>query len=199
MIQQNVEILNQLFKNLPIKVLPGQEIRMNGDMIEELQQGEALSLNHSKYVFVEFPSQHVPHYAERMLFDLQVAGHMPIIVHPERNAELLEHPDRLFNFVQKGALTQITAGSVIGKFGKAIQKYTHQLIEANQTHFVASDAHNTTSRGFYMHEAHEAIRERHGKPTSYMFMENAHLLIDDMNVFRDEPFPVKRRKILGLF
>ncbi|WP_217586553.1 tyrosine-protein phosphatase [Lentibacillus saliphilus] len=196
---QHVDILNELFKNLPLTVLPGQEIRMNGDIIDELKQGDALTLANSKYVFVEFPSQHVPHYAGQMLFDLQVAGYTPIIVHPERNSELIEHPDRLFEFVHKGALTQITSGSVIGKFGKTIQKFTHQLIDANLAHFVASDAHNTTSRSFWMHEAYDVIQDKYGEHTKYVFMENSQLLIDDMHVHRDEPFRVKRKKILGLF
>ena len=43
---------------------------------------------------------------------------IPIIVHPERNAELIERPDKLYKLVSKGALTQVTAGSLLGKFGK---------------------------------------------------------------------------------
>ncbi len=195
------EILNNLFQShgLPLTLLAGQETRINGDMVEGLEIGEILPLNDTQYVFVEFSSSHVPNYAKQVLFDIQVAGYIPIIVHPERNQELLERPDILYNFVRKGALTQITAGSLVGKFGKNIQKFSHQLIEANLTHFIASDAHNTTTRSFWMQEAFATVKETYGTSTYYMFIENSQLLVDGMNVNRMEPFRVKKRKFLGLF
>lgn len=201
MILTNVSILNDLFakEDIPLTVLPGQEVRINGDMIEDIHNGELLALNDTKYLFVEFPSDHVPRYAKQMLFDIQVAGYTPIIVHPERNRELLEHPSKLYEFVRKGALTQVTAGSVVGKFGKSIQKFSNQLIEANQTHFIASDAHNTTTRGFVMNDAFQDVKNKHGHDYFYMLMENSQLLVDNMNVNRMEPEMIRKKKFLGLF
>lgn len=70
------------------------------------------------YILIEFPANHIPRYAEKMLYQLCLRGVTPIIAHPERNTELIEYPDILHRLVQQGALTQITAGSVTGKFGK---------------------------------------------------------------------------------
>lgn len=195
------DIINKLFEqeNIPLEVLPGQETRINGDMISDLEQGELLPINHSKYLFVELPSDHVPQYTGKMLFDIQVAGHIPVIVHPERNQEIMEHPNRLYEFIRKGALSQITAGSLIGKFGKEVQKVTHQLIQANLTHFIASDAHNTTTRTFWMKEAFEEVKDTYGIDLYYFFIENSQLMVDQMNVDRLEPMMVKRKKFLGLF
>ena len=196
-----VETLSDLFEKegIPLIVLPGQETRMNGDMIEELEEQIILPINDSKYVFVEFPSAHVPRYSSQMLFDIQVAGYIPIIVHPERNQELIEHPSRLYEFVKKGCLTQVTAASVVGKFGKNIQKFSQQLIESNLTHFIASDAHNTTSRGFVMNEAFETIKKQYGSDYFYLLLENSELLIVNQNVNRVEPSHIKKKKFLGLF
>src|SRR5699024_5245405 len=149
--------LNALLENeqIPLTILPGQETRLNGDMLTDVQEGELLTQNAtSHYLFVEFPSGHVPRYAKQMLFDLQVAGYTPIIVHPERNREIMEHPSILYDFVRRGVLTQVTAGSICGHFGKKMQKFSHQVIEADLTHFIASDAHNTTTRGFCLQEAY---------------------------------------------
>ncbi|AXI10473.1 tyrosine protein phosphatase [Oceanobacillus sp. 143] len=202
-IMRDVDILNELLvrEDIPLIVLPGQETRINGDMVEDINSGELLSLNDSKYLFVEFPSAHVPRYSSQMLFDLQVAGYTPIIVHPERNQELIEHPNKLYEFVRNGALTQVTAASIVGKFGKNIKTFSHQLIEANLTHFVASDAHNTTSRGFSMQEAFREVKSEFGTDYFYMFMENGQLLIDNQNVNRLEPSSIrkKKKKFLGLF
>ncbi|RDW20742.1 tyrosine-protein phosphatase [Oceanobacillus chungangensis] len=200
---QDVNILNELLirEDIPLNVLPGQETRINGDMVEDINNGELLSLDDTKYLFVEFPSAHVPRYSSQMLFDIQVAGYTPIIVHPERNQELIEHPNKLYEFVRNGALTQVTAASIVGKFGKNIKTFSQQLIEANLTHFIASDAHNTTSRGFCMQEALQEVKSEFGTDYFYMFMENGQLLIDNQNVNRFEPSSIrkKKKKFLGLF
>ena len=195
------DILNALFiqEEIPLTLLAGQETRINGDMIQDLENGELLPLNNSRYLFVELPDDSVPRYTKQMLFDIQVAGFIPVIVHPERNIELMEHPNKLYDFVRTGALTQITAGSVLGKFGKNIQKFTHQLIDANLTHFIASDTHNTTSRKLWMKEAFQEVKDVYGIDTYYMFVENSQLLIDGMNVNRSEPSMVRKKKFLGLF
>lgn len=200
-ILKSVDLLNKLLEseNVPLNVLPGQEVRINGDYTEELKSGELLPLNHTRYIMVEFASGHVPRYAMQMLFDIQVIGFIPIIVHPERNRELLERPKMLHEFVKKGALTQITAGSVTGKFGKNVQKFTQQIIEANLTHFIASDAHNTTTRGFSMTDAFEFVSKEYGMNLAHMYLDNAELLAEGENVNRLEPELIRKKKFLGLF
>jgi protein-tyrosine phosphatase len=101
--------------------------------------------------------------------------------------------------VKKGSLTQVTAASICGHFGKKIQKFSHQLMEASLTHFIASDAHNTSSRGFKMKEAFSLIDSKFGPDMVYLFTENAELLIQGQNVMKDIPERIKKKKFLGLF
>ncbi|MBC5635714.1 tyrosine protein phosphatase [Ornithinibacillus sp. BX22] len=201
-IEIHVEKLNKALreKNIPLTVLTGQETRIHGDLIQELEASNIATLNNTRYLFIEFPFGYIPQYAEQMVFDIQVAGYKPIIVHPERNRQIAENPSTLYNFVRKGALTQVTAASLAGKFGKTVQKLSHQLIDYNLAHFIASDAHNTTSRGFVMREAYRILKNKHGNDTYYMFMENAQLVIDGLHVHQDEPARIrKNRKVFGLF
>jgi protein-tyrosine phosphatase len=198
---RQVEEFNRVLKseNLDLTVLPGQETRIFGEMVEGLESNEILPLNQGKYVFVELPSGQVPRYTGQLLFDIQLKGFIPVIVHPERNQEIIENPEVLYQLVKKGALTQVTASSVSGRFGKTIKKFSLQLIEANLTHFVASDAHNTSSRGFKMVEAYDVIEKSFGIDAVYMFRENAELVVQGKSVYREAPERVKRKKILGLF
>lgn len=199
-IEKWVDILNELLEkeNVPLTVLPGQETRINGEMIEELENGTILPINHSRHVFVELPFSSVPRYTGQMLFDIQLQGYIPIIVHPERNQELVERPEKLYDFVKKGALTQLTTGSLIGEFGKDAQKFSRQIIEANLVHFVATDAHNTTTRRFNLSEAYNIIQKDFGSDYFYMYLENAELMANDQNVNRPEPMQVKRKRFFGL-
>ena len=187
-------------EGIPLTILPGQENRIYGEIIEDyLSGGKILPLAETSYLFIEFPSGSVPRYAERLLYELQTEGLVPIIVHPERNQEIIENPDLLYKFVNNGALTQVTAGSVCGYFGKNIKKFSRQLIEANLTHFIASDAHNVHNRSFKMVEAFEQIEKSYGMDMVYLFRENAELLVQGKNVFKEMPEKVQRKKFLGIF
>ncbi|OVE34096.1 tyrosine protein phosphatase [Priestia aryabhattai] len=201
-ILQQVSTLNQylLQENIPLTVLPGQEIRIYGEMIEDYRNGKILTLNHTnKYIFVEFPSSQVPRFTERLLYDIQAEGLIPIIVHPERNSRLIEEPAILYNFVNKGIMTQVTASSLTGRFGKKIKKFTLNLIEANLTHMIASDAHNISNRDFCMQEASEIIISKYGEETLTLFQNNASLVLDGKTCYRDMPLEIKKKKILGVF
>ncbi|QAS53442.1 tyrosine-protein phosphatase [Halobacillus litoralis] len=198
-----VEDLNNHLENhnIPLTVLPGQESRIHGEMIEGLHENEVLTLNANEngYVFVEFPSNHVPRYAKQMLFDIQVDGYQPIIVHPERNTQLIQESNLLLEMVEKGTYTQVTAASVTGRFGKKIKKFTHQLIESNLTHLIASDAHNTTSRGFCLSEAFEEVDKEFGPEIVDLFLENSEAVVSGAALISDQPQPIKRKKLLGIF
>ena len=201
-ILEHVSQLNQHLTNegIPLTVLPGQEVRIYGEIIEDyLSGGKILPLNETNYLFIEFPSGSVPRYADRLLYEIQAEGLVPIIVHPERNQEIIQNPDILYKFVNNGALTQVTAGSLTGYFGKKIKKFSEQLIEADLTHFIASDAHNVRKRTFKMVEAMDAVEKKYGLDMVYMFKENAELLIQGKNVYKEIPQQVQRKKFFGIF
>jgi protein-tyrosine phosphatase len=201
LILARVEELNQLLQKeqIDVKILPGQEVRVHGEMIEGYAAGEILTVNHTPYVLVEFPSNHVPRYTEKLFYDLQVNGLIPVIVHPERNQEIIERSDLLYQLVKKGALTQITAASVCGDFGKKIKNFSLQLIEANLTHFLASDAHNLTKRTFKMREAYDVMEQKYGSEMVYYFDENAHLVVEGKPIYKEDPERIKKKKFFKLF
>jgi protein-tyrosine phosphatase len=201
-IELQVKLLNQLLEShgIPVTILPGQENRLQGDILEKIEQGEILTMNNTgNYLFVEFPTSHVPRYTSQLFYDLQLAGVIPVIVHPERNNEIFNHPEALYQLINNGALSQVTAGSLIGKFGKKIQKLSFQLIDYSLAHFIASDAHNTSSRGFHLRAAYKAVEEKLGVQTRYLLEENAELLIDGQAVNRDQPEQIREKKFLGIF
>ncbi|WP_282033705.1 tyrosine-protein phosphatase [Metabacillus indicus] len=200
-ILKNVEALNKLLRNenIPLTILPGQETRIHGDLMSELETDVILPLNHTNYIFIELPSGHVPRYTEQMLFDLQLKGLTPIIVHPERNAEFIENPDLLYKLVSKGALTQITSSSITGHFGKNIKKFTMQLLEAQLTHFLASDVHSLKNRPFRLSEGYEILAKVFGQEALFVFRENAELLVRNQTVYKTDPSKIKKKKFLGLF
>ena len=174
-------------EGIEISLYPGQEIRVFGDLVQALEQGEALSLANSRYVLVEFPSDSVPAYAEQLFFQMQAEGYTPIIAHPERNKEFATNPKRLMDFVSSGALSQVTTSSLTGEFGQNVQDLAFVFLRNGLSQIVASDAHSTGRRSYYWDAAYDAITRELGEEYWETLVTNANAVVEDEFVFIDPP------------
>ncbi|CAH0174987.1 tyrosine-protein phosphatase [Peribacillus simplex] len=185
--------------NIPLTIHLGQEVRIHRDIFTSLEKEEILTLDdNGRYLLLELPSGSVPTYTKEVIYELQLKGIKPIIVHPERNKELIENHKLLFELVQEGALTQLTSGSIIGQFGKNVKSFSKKIIEHNLAHFIATDAHNIGSRGFTLQQAYETITKAYGVQRTFYFKENAEQILKDQSPAVEKPVPFKK-KILGIF
>ncbi|MDN4523943.1 tyrosine-protein phosphatase [Fictibacillus fluitans] len=185
---------------IPLTILPGQEIRLYSEFLEDLAAGKLLTLNNmNKYILIELPSNRVPGYARQVIYECTLKDITPVIVHPERNSAIMENPDLLYELVKEGALTQVTASSITGAFGKRISSFSISLIDHHLTHFIASDAHNNSSRGFSLWEAYEEIGKKFDNTVAYYLRENAQLVVNNQSIYAEEPTRIKKRKRLGIF
>lgn len=196
------ELQNRLdAAEIPLTIFPGQEVRLHGEIIDNMNQNEICFIDEgNQYVLIEFPTPEVPAYAERLFYEMQTQGITPIIAHPERNHAILKEPNILYEFVNRGVLAQVTAASYIGNFGKEIEKLSHQLIEHNLVHFIASDAHNNTNRKFHMKEAREKLEKEFGLDRVNLFEETTKALINGDPVYTLEAREITNNKrFFGLF
>ncbi len=186
--------------NIPLTVFPGQEVRINGQLLEALDEDDILFADTgNRYLMLEFPDDDVPNYTSRMIFDLQQRGITPVIVHPERNAKIMAKPDLLYQLLKKGCLSQITASSYVGTFGKKVEKFSRQLIEAGQGYVFASDAHDLPRRKYEMRQAFDKLQHEFSSELTQQYQNNARSIINGANVALNEPQTIKKRKIFWLF
>ncbi len=156
--------LNTLLGGTPA-VLPGCEYFFGLDVVELWEEGAAgplTGLNRSRYLLVEFGPGFVPPTAEAAFHELAVLGAVPVVAHPERNLDFARNPARLESLVAKGALLQVTAGSLVGDFGKTAQSFAEDLVSRGLVHLVASDAHSVDRRPPRMTAARERVRRMWG-------------------------------------
>ena len=180
--------------NLQIKLHLGQEIRIGDSILEQLKEGKALSLANSKYVLIELPSSIVPNYTIAIIQELLSMGKVPVIAHPERNKAIAEKPSRLLKLINHGAISQITAGSLAGHFGRNIQKTSMQLIECNLIHTYGSDVHSRKTRPF-LFDAGLCYLEKHKRSeTVDIFLENNARIIENKEVILLEPLEPAPKK-----
>ncbi len=193
--------------DLPINVYLGQEIRINGELVYELEADINIPLNDSQYVLVEFSFTELANYTEKLFFDLQMKGYTPLIAHPERCRPMMKEPDILYDLVEKGAIGQVTATSVAGALGEGLQRKSLKLIENHLVHVVASDAHHAERRPFMLKEAYQVIESELGKEYVERLKYNAEAILNNRDVkvkaperMTEEQSKKKRKKkFLGLF
>ncbi|HFC9126681.1 TPA: tyrosine-protein phosphatase [Enterococcus faecium] len=186
-------------RQLSLKLLEGQEVRITGTLIEDIHRGEILFTDlGDKYLLIEFPTLEVPLYTEQIFFELLQLGKIPVIVHPERNAYFRKNPNHLVPFLDMGCLAQLTAPSYVGVFGKDIQKTAKLMVKHNLVQMAASDAHGVSKRTFYLKECYEQISKEFGKEKVVQMKQVARDLINGDEI----SYPVYesvKKKIFGLF
>lgn len=148
-------------ENIPITLGRGCDFHVTYDNIREARSDpQKFSVNGLGYLLVELPDFSLPPGLTETYYDLQLAGLTPILTHPERNPTLVEDPDRLAEWIRGGVLIQVTADSLTGHKGKPAQRMAFSLLEKRWVHFLATDAHNTTSRPPRLRAAHDLVAER---------------------------------------
>ncbi len=145
-------------------------------------------------MLIEFPTGEVPAYTEQLFFQLLSQGHTPVIVHPERNVIFRRNPNELIPFLEMGVLTQLTAPSIVGVFGKEIQKTAKQMLKHNMLYMVASDAHNLRQRSFYLKEAYEEIQKECGQEVVEAMKKMSKDLVNGDTVKRPRFTEIRERK-----
>jgi len=186
-------------RKLPLTVLEGQEVRITGDLIEDIRKDKILFTDlEDTYILIEFPTMEVPSYTEQVFFELLQMEKVPVIVHPERNAHFRKDPNNLIPFLEMGCLAQLTAPSYVGVFGKDIQKTAKIMVEHNLVQMVASDAHGVSKRPFYMKEIFSQIENDFGMDVVNKLQQVAKDVLNGDEVDYPNYVEVKKKKF-GLF
>lgn len=145
--RNNIEKLNEVYKEngIDVKVYNGNEIFFTNDITGLLKDKKVSSLADSKYVLFEFPlfNQIIPMNAYDEINELQNAGYIPILAHPERYLFVQKDVNSLIPLIEAGVLLQSNVASAYGKYGRKAQKILKVMLKRGMVHFLATDSHNT--------------------------------------------------------
>src|ERR1700722_5311001 len=156
-------------EGVALKLGRGCDFHLSYENIQDARtEPTKFSINGLGYLLVEIPDYGVPRGLTEIFYQLQLAGMTPILTHPERNPTLQADQQRLVEWLRGGGLIQVTAGSVLGHMGKRAERMAHQLLEDRWVHFLATDAHNITSRPPKMREAMDALAQKYGPDYAHL-------------------------------
>ncbi|HTZ57155.1 MAG TPA: CpsB/CapC family capsule biosynthesis tyrosine phosphatase [Acidobacteriaceae bacterium] len=165
----NLERLEMIRKRVTgrIELGLGCDFHLMYDNIEDaIANPSKYSINGKQYLLVEFPEHSISPNMREIFFRLGMAGLTSIITHPERNPVLARHPEKMTDWLRSGCYIQITAASLTGRFGKVAQKVAHELLRRNWVHFIATDAHDLTSRPPMLRDTYQLVAEKYGVETA---------------------------------
>jgi len=152
----------------------GCDFHLSFENLQDLQKNpQKYTINQKNYLLVEFADFAIPPSMDDTMHQLQLMGLSPIITHPERNPLLRTKPERLYRWLHQGAYVQITAQSILGRFGASAKNRAEEWLDADRVHFVASDAHNLKGRPLQLRGAYDAVVERRGEAVAQaLFHDN---------------------------
>ena len=188
-----------------LKVATGCDFHVNPENLLALRkQAKPYCINQHDYLLLEFNEISIPPAMDQTLHELQLSGLRLIITHPERNAILRTHPERLRAWAKSGCFVQVTGAALTGGFGPTAQQVGLQWIGEGIVHMVASDAHNNRNRPMRLRPAYGAVAVQFGeKKARALFQENPLAAFEGRELPHvpevKEPAPVPRRKRFFFF
>ncbi len=172
-------------KKININLLPAQEIHLTENLIQQIADKEIIfwgGKNNLEYILIEFPTMSIPVFSKDFFYRLKALNKTPIIVHPERNQVFYKDLDKLREFVEIGALVQVTAGSIVGDFGKGVQQIVNEMFRQSLVHIVATDAHGIKTRRVRLKLAYDTVASEFGESAVAALKKNSENLFVEKKI-----------------
>lgn len=155
-----------------VRVLLGMENHLSPDLPEQVDAGQALTLNASRFILIALPFTTFPDYITDILARLRLKRLVPVLARPERNETLRRDVKKMAALVEEGTLFVASAGSITGEFGKEAQRAALRLTGRGLVHAVVSDMHrHEGSRSPGMRRAFRWIERASGPETATRLFE----------------------------
>jgi protein-tyrosine phosphatase len=179
-----------------VRIHRGCDFHLQVDNIQDaLAHPQKYTIDGGIYLLVEF-SDVIFAGADEILYQLLAADMIPIVTHPERNGTLQRKQDDLARWIELGCYVQVTAGSILGRFGRAARSSAFEMLDRGLVQFVATDTHDPEHRSPRLDEAFKVVTERYGEGQSTaLFMDNPRTALTGGTLDLDPPaaMPKKRK------
>lgn len=116
------------------------ENRIDDLLLKNLADDNMLTLP-DKRILIENSFMQEPWNLDQLIFDLQVKGYRPILVHPERYSYYYNKKDRYTTLHGAGAAFQINLLSLAGYYGRDEKRFAEYLIDQGLVDYIGSDLH----------------------------------------------------------
>lgn len=139
--KKNATVLELEQNNIKVPFQAAAEYLMDDQFVRLFQSHDLLTLK-DNYVLVEMSYINAPIQLYSILFDLQVAGYIPVLAHPERYLFYHNNFSEYDKLKRAGCLFQLNLLSVVGYYGPKITAVAERLLAKGMYDYVGSDVHH---------------------------------------------------------
>lgn len=165
-LKQAFAALRERTRRSPVSLYLGAEIRYYYGMVNDLKDGKLLTMNGTDFVLVEFSETVEPADLLEAVYELRLAGYIPIIAHVERYDNLSGRDYAAIR--QNGGLIQVNTTAL--RRSKRKLKY---LLKRNLLDFIASDCHDAFRRNVDFTEIRSYISKKYPDRFDKLFASEA--------------------------
>ena len=166
---------------LSIRLFPGQECYYYSGLLEQLEAGNVLTMNGTRYVLVEFEPETQYSTITFAIRELRDNGYKPIIAHFERYRCLYQRKERLTELRKHGAKLQLNFDRLIGKGNFLHPNGWRKLLKDGYVDFLGSDTHGMKFRPLHVDQAMDWLElDVRAEITEKIMDENISRLIPDV-------------------
>ena len=132
----------KLESNFPeVKFKAAAEYMIDIDLISLFNQEKLLTLK-DNHVLVEMSYVNPPIQLYDIIFEIQLAGYIPVLAHPERYLFYYSNFTEYHKLKKAGCLFQLNLLSTVGYYGENVTKIAEKLLKKGMINFVGSDIHH---------------------------------------------------------
>ena len=155
--------LQQAAEDIPVRLVLGAEVLADQLLPQLLRQKKIPTINGSRYLLTEFPVDASPDFFQDTLQSILALGYIPLIAHPERYLAVCQMPQIVGPWLDMGCHLQLTGGSIMGEYGKTVQRTAVFLLQQDLVACVASDAHGLHHRSNFLLDVYDHLSLRYSK------------------------------------
>ena len=195
-IRARVADLNQklIEADINLALVVGGDVHIRPDFIACMRNKSVLSLHDSRYVLFEPSHVTMPPRLDDLLFNVLMAGFVPVLTHPERFRWIEGNYSVFQKLVEAGVWMQVTAGSLTGRFGKRPHYWGQKMLAEGLVHVIATDAHNTSSRPPLLMDAFElAVQEVGLDEAHHLVLTRPQAVLENLPPERVVALPVRTK------
>lgn len=164
-------------------ILLGNELFYSDSVINALNKKEALTLNGTRYVLVEFSFGEKYKAIYQGLGNLIRSGYVPILAHVERYSCLSRSEELIGEIIELGCYIQMNCNSLKGGLFHSKSTENRKLVNNGMIHFLGSDCHDQKIRVPNMKSTVEALYKKcDNKIIDSIVVENPRLLLENIMI-----------------
>ena len=127
--------------NIPLELHATAEYLLDSAFPALIEHKNLIPLN-KKYLLVELSYLSPPVHLRQLIFDIQLAGFIPILAHPERYPYYFKSLSEIEAIKNSGCLLQLNLLSSVGYYGPEVAAAAEELLKRDWIDFACTDMHH---------------------------------------------------------